>query len=250
MRTNAEPVRAAASAGVAVRVITDPQDLAALAERWDALLSVCPTASPFQTLEWLLAWWNAYGSRRRLKVLVAVRGNDLVAALPLAERRVGPFKVLTYLGCPRSDFVDALVGPQEEAALRAILEHLASSRDWDVLHLEEIEDSAALIGTVTHLAPRLGWGWRSRLGSDLPYVRLETTWQAYLAGRSRHFRKRLRRSQEKLATLGELEVVRAGVDLDSAAAIETISEIEKHSWKVTEKADRLQSPADLAFARA
>ena len=89
------PSRAAAPAGAwQVEVRRDEGALIELAGELRDLYERSPEATPFQSHEWLSAWWGWYGVRGRLRlVLVRYRGR-LVAAAPLMTAGRWGFPVL------------------------------------------------------------------------------------------------------------------------------------------------------------
>ncbi|MBD2900394.1 hypothetical protein amrb99_93980 [Actinomadura sp. RB99] len=135
------PSRAAAPAGAwQVEVRRDEGALIELAGELRDLYERSPEATPFQSHEWLSAWWGWYGVRGRLRlVLVRYRGR-LVAAAPLMTAGRWGFPVLVPIADGQSDFTDFLLDP------------------------------AYADGAVEHLARALH-GMRGRCAIDLPEVR-------------------------------------------------------------------------------
>ena len=71
-------------------VLRDTNDFASLKEEWDELYESCPSATPFQSWEWLYSWWEIYGEGSyglRLVTLRDAGSGLLVGLLPLMVRR-------------------------------------------------------------------------------------------------------------------------------------------------------------------
>src|ERR1700694_4040438 len=83
-------------ASVEVRPLTIEADFAALADQWDALVRAAPRPGPFLLHSWLLEWRRHYGEGAALEVHVAMRGDRLVAALPLCTRRRRALRVTEF----------------------------------------------------------------------------------------------------------------------------------------------------------
>ncbi len=68
-------------------VLCSTTEFASLKEEWDALYGSCPSATPFQSWQWLYSWWEVYGEGSQLR-LVTLRDGDglLVGLLPLIVR--------------------------------------------------------------------------------------------------------------------------------------------------------------------
>jgi len=249
MRVPVEP-GGVARAGLVTRIVTQEADLERLAPRWNALLDSLSDPSPFQSLEWIEAWWKAYGAGGSLHILLAEVDDDLLAAVPLAGRKSGPFRILRFLGSPRSDFVDALVRPGDEDALKAIFSALAGViSEWDVLHFQDLAEGSVLYRILKEAAPGLDWRLASRDGSSMPYLSCHRTWNEYLGEQGGHFRKRTRQEGRKLMELGTLENICVTDPPDSDASLQVMSAIESRSWKVQARAERLRSPEDRLFMR-
>jgi len=69
------------TAATTIDWVTKDDHFEALADEWNALLG--EDSMPFDCHEWYLAWWRAFGAGSELKVCLARRGDELVAALPL-----------------------------------------------------------------------------------------------------------------------------------------------------------------------
>src|SRR5689334_12086876 len=138
---------------VALEEITSQDRAEALRPEWAALWQRCPAATPFQTPEWQLAWWNAFAAGKELWILVLreARSNRLVAVLPacvLREQR----KVM-FVGAAVSDELDLLAEPAfAEPAAHTFLHHILGERHrWNVCEFEPLPECSPLrAGTRVH----------------------------------------------------------------------------------------------------
>jgi len=67
---------------VAVEVIEDAARLCGFRPEWSQFLRKIPAATPFQMPEWLVTWWNHFGSGA-LRVMAFRHNRELVGVLPL-----------------------------------------------------------------------------------------------------------------------------------------------------------------------
>jgi CelD/BcsL family acetyltransferase involved in cellulose biosynthesis len=159
-------------------------DWEALAERGENI---------FGTREWLSTWWRHFG-RGELLLLGIRRGEGaLTAIVPLDRSRVGPARVLRFLGHGLSDELGPICDPADSAAVARTLQH--ALRDslfggWDVLLGEQLLRAK---------------GWSDLLGGTVareessPVLRARgRSFEEVLASRSRNFRQQVRRRERKL----------------------------------------------------
>jgi CelD/BcsL family acetyltransferase involved in cellulose biosynthesis len=220
-----------------VVAVTSVGDFDEIATEWDALAE--RSGGIFSTAAWSRAWWAHYGEGHEL-LLHAARVDDgsLSAVLPLyAWRRRLP-RVVRFLGHGPGDEL----GPIHErgahvtaaSALRSSLDAL----EWDVVLAEQLpadEDWPALLG---------GASWRREAS---PLLRLPSSWDEYLAGRSSNFREQLRRREAALAQEGAVVLRRADhetLDRD----LDTLFDLHRARWGST-PSDFGDSPFHRELAR-
>src|SRR5918998_610045 len=99
-----------------VAVLEDASKFAALEEEWRDLYDDSPLATPFQSWAWLYSWWEHYGQRYELRLVVVKDGTGLlVGLLPLMLRRRRGLGLLLFVGTGLTDHLDALARAGREA---------------------------------------------------------------------------------------------------------------------------------------
>jgi CelD/BcsL family acetyltransferase involved in cellulose biosynthesis/glycosyltransferase involved in cell wall biosynthesis len=104
----AEAPRLPASAPITTEELHGIGPLAELAREWAHLWERCPTASPFQRPEWLLAYARVFCAPGRAAepwAIIARRAGQLVGVAPLCTRG----RTTTLLGDGISDYLDVIV---------------------------------------------------------------------------------------------------------------------------------------------
>ena len=92
-----------------IELITTRERLAALDVPW-RLLCESTGADVFQSHAWITAWSNSTAGRGdRLRIAVAWRGDELVAALPLVIRPGFLLRSLEWASEYLADYCDALM---------------------------------------------------------------------------------------------------------------------------------------------
>lgn len=169
-------------------------DLAAVADLWQGLSGSLP--HPFATWEFHELWWRHYGSDRPLRLVVSRTPDGRQALLPLYHARLGPVRVLRFLGHTVGDLPGPVAaedgGPAVLHALRALPDRIGpgGTRLGDLLLAEQ-------------LAVRPGWAALLR-GHELtrepaPVLRVDgRTWEQLLAGWSANLRQQVRRRERSL----------------------------------------------------
>jgi CelD/BcsL family acetyltransferase involved in cellulose biosynthesis len=162
-----------------------------------------------------------------------VREDDrLVGLAPLVLARRGPFRVLTELGRPPSNYWDVLAEPAgREEAGRLVMEELAArSSEWHALLLGGVRTGSASERALESSRLRL----RRRKPSPYPGIELPATFEEYLAGLPRKRRKDLRRHLRRLED-GTLQLRDVRDPADVRAAMDRWQEIRVRWWQHRDK---------------
>jgi CelD/BcsL family acetyltransferase involved in cellulose biosynthesis len=194
-------------------VVRDPDELASLADEWDALVTAMPRPSPYLLHARIVAWWNAYASGRRLAVHVARRSGRLVGAFPVCLRRQGPLDMLEFLGGRQAVLADVLLADGEDPSLATELARRGAHSGQQAAALFGLPGESRLANAFTsselRLIPRL----------EAPVLDLSPGWEAVYhaktSSRRRQLHRRRRRSLEALGRL-DVEVSRTAPELERA----------------------------------
>ncbi len=130
-----------------VGIIGGRTALQSIEGEWRARWRAGPDATPFQSPAWLLPWWDAYhpGS---LLIIACRRAGDLVALCPLftLDRRPGAAREALLLGTGNTDYLDALVRPDEPIeTVDAMLTAMVSAGAFDVCDLRCLRPCSTLL---------------------------------------------------------------------------------------------------------
>lgn len=120
-----------------VEHVRGADELAALTAEWTELWRRCPTATPFQTPEWLLAYARAFcgGDGAEPWGITVRRRGALVGLAPLCTRRSASETKTSLLGDGVSDYLDVIVDPEHVASVTAAI-------------FDELRRSCAPLGSV------------------------------------------------------------------------------------------------------
>jgi CelD/BcsL family acetyltransferase involved in cellulose biosynthesis len=169
-----------------------------LRAEWQALQAQCPDATPFQTWEWNEAWWQQFGTGKRLCLLLFYeeRANALVGLAPfyIGHPYGTPLRRLTWLGTGHSDYLDALIRPAyAESVTRALFDYLeAELGGWDMADWQQMRLTSPLLQRSARPWPYHPADTQILFATEpCPVVSLPATWDACTARLGKKMRSNL-----------------------------------------------------------
>lgn len=220
-----------------ITVLESASAFDAIADEYRALLASADVHSPFVSHRWLAAWWHAHeriAGRLRV-VLVRGAGGRLLAAVPLQLQR-GTFG---KLGVNQLGLLGGGWGPVELPAVRGesapwlnpLLDWMFGSagRRWDLFRFGPIEPRAAHVDALGDALTRRGVRFRAS-EHPAPYLPLASSWEAFLSGRSRNFRRTIKRKYQALEEAGGAEV-RHTTEPTPDQLRESVYDVSTRSWQ-------------------
>lgn len=138
----------AVSPNLQVDVVRSPRDLRELEPQWHELWQRCPWATPFQSPQWLLPWWEHFGGAGLFTVTLTRRGR-LAGIAPMLIYEEAGERRMVMLGVGISDYLDVVskgdvAGEFASAVWDAALQHAG---EWDVLDLQQLRADSPLLIT-------------------------------------------------------------------------------------------------------
>jgi len=131
---------------ISQQVLHSIEEMQSLTPEWSALWRACPSATPFQSPEWLMPWTRHLFKGGQILMLTIRDGEDLIGLAPLfcwgtAERTI------SFLGAGISDYGDLLFAPGREGdCVSAVQQFLVDEQaNWDVLDLQELRSGSGLL---------------------------------------------------------------------------------------------------------
>lgn len=232
-------------------MIGDTAVAEALAPEWDRL--AVGAGAPFAAPGWCLPWWRHVAPPGARLAIVAVRdGPTLAAVAPIyAVRARTGITTYRFLGTHTSLRGTPVSAPgMEPAAAAAIAQALASSAlPPDVVAFDGVPSSdpwPALFRS-SWPGPRRPWAHRVR-SMPAPTLALEgTSYDAWLASRSRNFRSQLGRRRRQLERAGASLRLATGPD-EVRAALVAFAELHHRRWAGRGGSGVLTSPVERMLA--
>jgi CelD/BcsL family acetyltransferase involved in cellulose biosynthesis/peptidoglycan/xylan/chitin deacetylase (PgdA/CDA1 family) len=176
-------------------------ELQALRELWNPLLFQSISDTVFLTWEWCAAWWKNYGAGRRLFVLAAWEGKEVVGIAPFYVDEVRfygtSWKRLCLIGdgSNDSDYLDAFARcSRENEVISAFARFLElRHRCWDWLELNGTPQNSPCLAAIAKWAGERQWRFNTEV-VPCTTLTLPNRWEDYLKALEPRFRTKVRAS--------------------------------------------------------
>lgn len=217
-----------------VEVIGDKDAFVRLQAAWNEAVARARVAHPFLRHEWLRTWWEAFGRRAALHVLVVRSGGRIIGLAPLMRDKgricgvlVRRLRLLQNDHTPR---IDVVVTERHADVYRAMWQAMRAV-PWDVLQLNQVPRDSATHEVFRALAAADGCRTGTWPSGDAPYLALRGAWEELQARLPSKFRSNLRNRLSRLQRLGDpsLEVLDAPDEMARAAG--DVWRLERSGWK-------------------
>ncbi len=162
-------------------------DLDLVVDDWRRLAA--QSRNVFATWEWASLWWRRYGLGKPVIAGIRRAGGERFALVPLHMWRDRPIRIARFIGHGTADELGPVCAPVDRPAAAGALRQAIAAANCDLLlaeHLPADESWASLLGGA--VLQREGF----------PLIRAAPNWEAYLASRSAHFRKKTSWQERKL----------------------------------------------------
>jgi CelD/BcsL family acetyltransferase involved in cellulose biosynthesis len=196
---------------LSVEVIRKVEQLAALLPEWRELWRRSEIATPFQSPDWLLPWWDVFAPGE-LRCAALRCGGSLVALAPLYYETGVHGSRLLPLGISLSDYLDILVDPGHRESLNEIA-HAIEMDEIDAIEWDEAQPGAEAL----RVPPLRGWEATQINVSPCPVVTLPSTPEELRIVVSPSRWRHLRTAANRAARRGETIIVEG--DVDNAGAL-------------------------------
>ncbi len=211
---------------IEIRVHTDLKD-PELVEAWDRLSGAVECGGLFATRLWVETWSAHFGAELSVTAVVGHTDQGPVGVAPLfttpGRELVLPVNFLS----PRGQFVTGR-GYADEFT-RALLRHFRGQGAG--LHLRGLLAGSPTLTGLESEARGAGYLLHARPGRESPFIRIEGSWEDYVAGRTRKVTHEWERKMRKLERAGDVRVVRFERGTDTAALTDQFIAVEGRSWK-------------------
>ncbi len=215
-----------------VKEIDDFEQFVALRDQWNQVLSKSEDNNVFLTWEWLSTWWRHFGKERKLTVLLAQEGENIVAAAPLmiSSYNLLGFKLkkMEFLGSEHTDYRNFILTQRRRECMKLFLNYL-HELDWDFLEFRDIPEIHEPAASLRKL-----FGNRllenERVSSTCYYIPLCSSVNDFSKQIGGDMRRSLRRRMKRLQEMHTVTFERQD-DVDSVEqGIKTFVDLHQKKW--------------------
>jgi CelD/BcsL family acetyltransferase involved in cellulose biosynthesis len=224
-----------------VEIVSDREALEVSRQPWWELWRRCPSATPFQTPPWLIAWWRCF-KPGELATIAVWRGSRLVGLAPFYMERAAQGDRLLPLGISLSDYLDVLIEPDGYESIGAAMIDAGSSLPWQTWEFEELRADAQALRL--HCPENL---FSRRVDqSACPVIELQGAPDLVGCVPARR-RRQLRRAQASANQLGPATIVAA--ESHANYFLDHLFRLHEACWKTRGKTGVLDHAAVRQFHR-
>ena len=231
---------------ISVRSITALAEFQEIKNEWNGVVSASDFPSVHLSHDWVSAWWQNYGQGGGVFcfLLSDSEGCFGVAVFSGINFPLGPLRIsaLRLMGNELSSRSDILLLRQPEAGMKAIVAQLAS-RPWLFLDFGRCTSASPALASIRANSAMFSVQLREQF--DVPLVDLSLSWEAWLANKSRNFRKSIRRAKEKCKDYGVYRYPQEGKDVERL--IDAVERVAADSWSFAEGSSIVSKSSEREF---
>ncbi|MEZ5475324.1 MAG: GNAT family N-acetyltransferase [Steroidobacteraceae bacterium] len=224
-------------------------DTATRAE-WTALsnrLGANPTLQP----GWVDVVHNALGNQNEaVQVLLGTSTGELQVVLPFFMRRSRlfgvPMRMLELASNRVAYHAQFLTAGNREAVLQALLERAPT---WDVFYAAGLIDDSADTSALRAMGTRLAVPLVSARGERSPFLRIDGSWEQFLASQNKKFRYKVKRRREDHVKDPAWRTRWFENDTSTDELLHDMLAIEQSSWKASAGTDIASRDFELRYHR-
>jgi len=236
-----------------IRVLTTVTELMSIKAEWDALLKNSGNDIINLTHDWIMAWWNNFGSPHSLYIIVVYDASrKIVGIAPCimvkSSYRGVPAQKITLMANGYSPSADIISRKdQQKQVITAIIGYFAAVSGWDVLELTKIQSDGSTSAILFSCLERKKICYGIKDNIESPYIVIDSDWASFLNSKSQKFRKTLRNKLNRADHAGDLSIEKITIKDSSQADVADMISVSQRSWKKKAQTDITSSPGSEGF---
>ncbi len=130
-----------------VEIARSPEEIGISPFEWERLLTESETDTVFQTRDWILAWWEVFGTGCEMLFIKAFEGEELLGFAPmmLCPDGLGGQRI-RFIGDSHADYQDFVAGRRKREVVPRLLEELLQLQTpWVQIALSNVPAQSSTI---------------------------------------------------------------------------------------------------------
>jgi CelD/BcsL family acetyltransferase involved in cellulose biosynthesis len=202
---------------IRIEVISELSGFKRLEPAWNDLLGRSAVDNPYLTYEWFLSWWEAFGERHDLFLLIARRGREIIGLAPLMRHTsfIPGCRVtgIEFAGAPDADYHDFIILEDREEVLTKFVRFILETERYPFLRLSEMPEDSPNVEVLSRILPEeKGISARKRVVATCRYVPVDAglPWEEQFRQVKRNMRADIKRLLNRYGEIGGLTLTRIG----------------------------------------
>jgi CelD/BcsL family acetyltransferase involved in cellulose biosynthesis len=236
-----------------IRVLTTVKELESIKSEWDELLKNSGNDIINLTHDWIMAWWNNFGSPYTLYTILAYNASQKIVGIAPCMKvkssyRGIPVNKITLMANGYSPSADIIAKKdQTEHVIKAIIRHLEDVPGWDILELTKIQKDGSTSAVILSYLEKKKKCYGIKDNIESPYVVINSDWTTFLSSKSQKFRKTLRNKLNRADNAGDLSIDKIMIKESSQADVVDMISVSQKSWKRQIQTDIMSTPCSVGF---
>ena len=170
-----------------------------IVEQWDELLPNSFTNEIFLTHVWQNIWWKKFGSGTKPQLFGLIENSRLIGVAPLLKQD----ETITFIGgTDLFDYHDFVVMVGKEELFYEKLPELIQDIGFGILDLKSIPENSPTLELLSQNLRKIGVDVETYEEDVAPFLKLQGTWEQYLAGLNKKNRHEINRKMRRLGSSG------------------------------------------------
>jgi CelD/BcsL family acetyltransferase involved in cellulose biosynthesis len=233
-----------------LKTVTTFDEFQGLQYDWNNLLEQSGNDKVFLTHEWFTSWWQAFGDKKELFIILAVGRDGIYGIAPLmrcqSSFRGIPVKGIEFLANNDSPGCGFILKKDHEYLAGTVISFLLNDgKAWDVILFKNMIHDKAVNSIIVKVIEQAGKRYIINPGLSSPYIEIRSDWDEYFKGLSGKSRKTIRNVCNRIKRLGDVDVR----EYDDIKRFDDMVSVSEKGWKYREGKAFINRPDRNRFFR-
>lgn len=188
-----------------VEVIKTLDEFRNLREQWNCLLAQSRADTLFLSWEWLYTWWEIYGNKYELCILLSKNTNGTICGigpLMIQNKYLGfkQFRLIEFIGnhSVSSEYLDFIcLRTLEKEVIASFILYLVNSKDWDLLFFFRIPKESVTISLLNSFIKSKQLYFHETKIEESLFVSLTSNWDDFVSTLGKNTKHNIKRYRKR-----------------------------------------------------